>query len=62
MSIDVVVYGATGLVGRLACYELDAAGVEFAICGRDQGKLAALAMSCAVDPIVRGPIEQTRPS
>jgi hypothetical protein len=44
MSTDVVVYGATGLVGRLACYELDAAGIAFAISGRDQVKLAALAV------------------
>src|SRR5262245_18852771 len=42
-AIDVVVYGATGLTGRLACYDLDAAGVAFAIAGRDAGKLAALA-------------------
>jgi short subunit dehydrogenase-like uncharacterized protein len=41
-SSDVVVYGATGLTGRLACYELDAAGVELAISGRDPQKLAAL--------------------
>jgi hypothetical protein len=41
-SSDVVVYGATGLTGRLACYELDAAGVELAISGRDARKLAAL--------------------
>src|SRR5262249_21493047 len=43
-SPDVIVYGATGLTGRLACYELDAAGVAFAIAGRDAGKLAALAV------------------
>ena len=41
-SSDVVVYGATGLTGRLACYELDAAGVELAISGRDARKLTAL--------------------
>ena len=35
MTCDVVVYGATGLVGRRACDELDAAGAAFAIAGRD---------------------------
>ncbi|HEY1559060.1 MAG TPA: saccharopine dehydrogenase NADP-binding domain-containing protein [Kofleriaceae bacterium] len=42
MSIDVVVYGATGLVGGRACTELDAAGVSFALAGRDARALDQL--------------------
>lgn len=41
-STDVVVYGATGLVGGRACTELDAAGVEFALAGRRAHALDAL--------------------
>jgi len=37
-----VVYGATGLCGRRACEELDAAGAAFAIAGRDPARLDAL--------------------
>jgi hypothetical protein len=39
---DIVVYGATGLTGRRACAELEAAGTAFAIAGRDADKLAEL--------------------
>ncbi len=42
-SVDVVVYGATGLVGKQVCAELEAAGVAFAIAGRDRARLDALA-------------------
>jgi short subunit dehydrogenase-like uncharacterized protein len=41
-SSDVVVYGATGLVGGRVCTELDAAGCAFAIAGRRQHALDAL--------------------
>lgn len=41
-SPDVVVYGATGLTGRLACAALDDAGVRFAIGGRDPDRLARI--------------------
>jgi len=42
VTCDVVVYGATGLVGRRACAELDASGAAFAIAGRDAAGLDAL--------------------
>src|SRR5439155_5620293 len=42
-SVDVVVYGATGLVGGRVCAELDAAGVAFAVAGRDRTALTKLA-------------------
>ena len=42
-SVDVVVYGATGLTGRRACAELEAHGTSFAIAGRNAETLAALA-------------------
>jgi hypothetical protein len=42
-SVDVVVYGATGLTGRFACAELEAAGASFAIAGRDAAALGELA-------------------
>ena len=39
---DIVVYGATGLVGRTVCHELDAAGAAFAIVGRSAERIDAL--------------------
>jgi hypothetical protein len=42
-TIDVVVYGATGLVGGRVCGDLDDAGVAFAVAGRDRGALDKLA-------------------
>ena len=41
-SSDVVVYGATGLVGGRVCTELDAAGCAFAIAGRRAHALETL--------------------
>ena len=35
MTFDIVVYGPTGLVGRRVCAELEAAGIAFAIAGRE---------------------------
>src|SRR5882757_2245463 len=43
MSHDIVVYGATGLVGGRVCGDLDDAGVAFAVAGRDRGALDKLA-------------------
>ncbi|MDB4959194.1 MAG: Saccharopine dehydrogenase [Myxococcales bacterium] len=43
MTAEIVVYGATGLVGRRVCHELDAAGAAFAIAGRSKERIAALA-------------------
>ena len=40
---DIVLYGATGLTGRRAAAELDAAGASFALAGRDPVGLARLA-------------------
>ena len=42
-SADIVVYGATGLVGGRVCAELDRAGASFTIAGRRRGALDALA-------------------
>ena len=42
MSVDVVIYGANGIVGRRACAELDAAGATVAVAGRDARALARL--------------------
>ncbi len=42
-SPDVIVYGATGLVGGRICGDLDDAGVEFAVAGRDRTALDKLA-------------------
>jgi short subunit dehydrogenase-like uncharacterized protein len=39
---DIIVYGATGLVGGRVCTELDAAGCAFAIAGRRASALDAL--------------------
>jgi hypothetical protein len=39
VTCDVVVYGATGLIGRRVCTELDAGGVAFAIAGRDLARV-----------------------
>jgi short subunit dehydrogenase-like uncharacterized protein len=44
---DIVVYGATGLIGRHVCGELDAAGASFAIAGRDRAALERLSYSAA---------------
>lgn len=44
----IVIYGATGVVGRRACAELVAAGAPFVIAGRDARALAALARELAV--------------
>jgi hypothetical protein len=41
-SPDIVVYGATGLVGRRVAHLLDAAGAAFAIAGRSASSLAEL--------------------
>ncbi|HEY1815261.1 MAG TPA: saccharopine dehydrogenase NADP-binding domain-containing protein [Kofleriaceae bacterium] len=43
MTCDVVVYGATGLVGRAVCARLDEAGAAFALAGRDLAALHAIA-------------------
>lgn len=48
--LPVVVYGATGFTGRLACAELARRGTAFAISGRDAAKLKALAMSLKPTP------------
>jgi len=42
-DVAVVVYGATGFTGRLVCAELARRKVSFAVAGRDQAKLTALA-------------------
>jgi short subunit dehydrogenase-like uncharacterized protein len=42
MNTDVVVYGATGLVGRRVCADLDRGGVAFAIAGRRADAIDAL--------------------
>src|SRR5438046_5332329 len=42
-AADVVVYGATGLVGGRVGAELDDAGVAFAVAGRDRPELVKLA-------------------
>jgi hypothetical protein len=39
VTCDVVVYGATGLVGRRVCAELDQNGVSFAIAGRELSRV-----------------------
>jgi short subunit dehydrogenase-like uncharacterized protein len=44
---DIVVYGATGLVGRHVCGELDAAGASFAMAGRDEAALDRLSYAAA---------------
>jgi len=44
-DVAVVVYGATGFTGRLICAELARREVRFAVAGRDQAKLTALAAS-----------------
>jgi hypothetical protein len=41
--MDIVVYGASGIVGRRVCAELDAAGGAYAIAGRSRDRLDALA-------------------
>jgi short subunit dehydrogenase-like uncharacterized protein len=48
----IAVYGATGYTGRLVAGELRRRGLDFVLCGRDAGKLRALADSLG-DPDVR---------
>ncbi len=47
-EIEVVVYGATGGVGRRACAALRASGVAFAVAGRDAAAIARLAAELGV--------------
>lgn len=60
-AVDVVVYGATGFTGRLVCHELARRGASFAIAGRDEAKLAALADTLrpagAAPEILRAPLD-----
>jgi short subunit dehydrogenase-like uncharacterized protein len=48
----IAVYGATGYTGRLVAHELRRRGLDFTLCGRDAGKLRALAGELG-DPDVR---------
>ena len=59
-SVDVVVYGATGLTGRRACAELLAHGTSFAIAGRNAEALAALAREFPSAEVRVAPIDDLR--
>jgi len=48
---DILLYGATGYTGRLSAEALRSRGADFAIAGRDEGKLQTLA-STVGDPTV----------
>lgn len=50
-SPDVVLYGATGMTGRLACSALAEAGIRFAISGRDRDKLAQVHSDFPAAPV-----------
>ena len=52
MMPDILVFGATGYTGKLVAHALAERGASFAIAGRDQAKLEALAASTG-DPDVR---------
>lgn len=47
---EVVLYGATGFTGKLIARELEKHGVDFAIAGRDEGKLNNLSASLKSQP------------
>ena len=47
----IVVYGATGLVGRRVCAELAARGASLAIAGRSRGALLDVAAELAIDDV-----------
>jgi short subunit dehydrogenase-like uncharacterized protein len=49
----ITVYGATGYTGRLVAAELDAAGADYVLAGRNREKLEALSASLAGRPPVR---------
>jgi short subunit dehydrogenase-like uncharacterized protein len=49
----IAVYGATGYTGRLVAAELDAAGADYVLAGRNRQKLDALSDSLAGRPPVR---------
>ncbi|HEV2062785.1 MAG TPA: saccharopine dehydrogenase NADP-binding domain-containing protein, partial [Solirubrobacteraceae bacterium] len=49
----IAIYGATGYTGRLVAAELKRRGLEARLCGRNGGKLRALADSIGVDWPVR---------
>jgi short subunit dehydrogenase-like uncharacterized protein len=50
---DVLLFGATGYTGRLTAHALARRGLDFAIAGRDEAKLEALARSTGADPEIR---------
>ncbi len=49
---DILVFGATGYTGKLVAHALAERGASFALAGRDQAKLEALAASTG-DPEIR---------
>lgn len=51
-ELDATLYGATGYTGRLIAHELDAQEATFAIAGRTEEKLVALADELESDPEV----------
>jgi saccharopine dehydrogenase (NAD+, L-lysine-forming) len=55
--LPIVVYGATGFTGRLVCTELHRRGNRFAIAGRDEKKLRALAHTVGGPEIVVADLE-----
>ena len=59
---DVVLYGATGFVGQqtVAYFAAHAAGVRFAVAGRNEAKLRAVLKSCKIDvPIIVADAQDT---
>lgn len=51
-EIAVVVYGASGYTGRLICGELLRRKIKFAVAGRDERKLSALAATVGDAPVI----------
>jgi saccharopine dehydrogenase (NAD+, L-lysine-forming) len=49
---DVIVYGASGYTGRLICAELQRRKVDFAVAGRDEAKLRALAAAVGEPAVI----------
>ncbi|KAI0413973.1 hypothetical protein F5X98DRAFT_390341 [Xylaria grammica] len=52
--IELMIYGATGYTGRLACQHANSLGLRFVLSGRSQGKLAELSRQLAAPYLVFG--------
>ena len=57
MIKKIIVYGATGYTGRLVCAELHRKKLSFAVSGRDEKKLRALAEATGNPEVIVAPLD-----